>query len=173
MTPCRLHILGASGSGTTTLARAIAGHWSVPAHDTDDYFWQPTEPPYTVQRPIPERIALMEQMFLPRGRWVLSGSLISWGAPVMERVEAVVFLTLDPAERMARLTAREVLRRGAPPPEDDAFMVWARGYDDPAFLGRSRRHHEDWLAAQHQPILHLDSAAPVADLVQAVEDWAP
>jgi len=38
--------MGASGAGTTTLARAIAGQWAVPHADADDYFWIPSNPPY-------------------------------------------------------------------------------------------------------------------------------
>ena len=47
MKPCRVLVLGATASGTTTLARALADRWSVPHADTDDYFWVPTDPPYT------------------------------------------------------------------------------------------------------------------------------
>lgn len=43
LNPCRLFIMGASGSGTTTLGRAIANEWAVPHADADDYFWQPTK----------------------------------------------------------------------------------------------------------------------------------
>lgn len=49
MRRCKLHMMGASGSGTTTLARALADHWSVPHADADDYFWVPTDPPYWVR----------------------------------------------------------------------------------------------------------------------------
>jgi len=35
----RIHILGASGSGTTTLGRALAERLQCPHFDTDDYFW--------------------------------------------------------------------------------------------------------------------------------------
>src|SRR5438128_874343 len=45
----RLHILGASGSGTTTLGRALAEGLQCPHFDTDDYFWLPTDPPFTQQ----------------------------------------------------------------------------------------------------------------------------
>ena len=40
----------------------------------------------------------------------------------------------------------------------ETFLDWARGYDDPAFTGRSRAAHEEWLAARSQPVLRLDSA---------------
>ena len=42
----RIHILGASGSGTTALGQALAEHLRCPHFDTDDYFWLPTDPPY-------------------------------------------------------------------------------------------------------------------------------
>jgi len=41
----RIHILGASGSGTTTLGRALAERLQYPHFETDDYFWLPTAPP--------------------------------------------------------------------------------------------------------------------------------
>ena len=69
----RIHIMGASGAGVTSLGRALAEALAIPHHDTDDYFWQPTTPPYRDQRAIPERLRLMQEVFLPRADWVLSG----------------------------------------------------------------------------------------------------
>jgi adenylate kinase family enzyme len=82
MNPCRVLVLGATASGTTTLARALANRWSVPHADTDDYFWVPTDPPYTEKRPEEQRLRLMQEMFLPRSAWVLSGSVMGWGEPL-------------------------------------------------------------------------------------------
>lgn len=180
MTPCRLHITGASGCGVTTLGRALGQVWDVPVHDTDDYYWQPTDPPFTAKRPVPDRIALMETMFLPRRAWVLTGSLVGWGAPVAARFEAVVFLTLDHDVRMNRLRARETARHGAAirpgGPLHAAhrdFMDWASDYDDPTFTGRSLMQHRHWLSTLKCPVLELDSAAPVAALRDAVRRWSP
>lgn len=58
MEPCRLHVLGASGAGATTLGRAIATAWSVPHADSDDYYWMPTDPAFTTPRTVPERVDL-------------------------------------------------------------------------------------------------------------------
>ena len=71
----RLHIMGASGAGVTTLGRALADTLGLPHHDTDDYYWRPTDPPYRETRSIPDRLRLMHELFLPRPSWVLSGSL--------------------------------------------------------------------------------------------------
>jgi len=176
MTFCRVHITGASGSGTTTLGRALAAEWAVPHHDTDDYFWEPTDPPYTVKRDAGERLALMNQMFVPRRAWVLSGSLMSWGDALVPAFDLVVFLRLDPAIRMARLKTREELRVGAEAIAPSgrcrarflAFMEWAAGYDRPDFQGRSLKHHGEWLAKLPCPVMELDGSAAIGFLVAAV-----
>lgn len=174
MRRCRLHVLGASGSGTTTLARALANHWSVPHADADDYFWVPSAPPYVERRPEADRLGLMHEVFVPREAWVLSGSMVGWGESVVDQCDAIVFLTLDPAERLRRLEAREVHRRAGASFDEEAwaaFLEWARGYDDPTFGGRSRAVHEEWLAERDQPLLRLDSAAGPDTLVAQVLQW--
>ncbi len=148
----------------------------MPHGDVDDYFWQPTDPPYVQQRADRERVALMEQVFLPRPAWVLSGSMLGWGDSVVDRCDAVVFLTLESSARMQRIEARELARRGDGPVDEDAleaFLTWARGYDDPGFGGRSRVRHEEWLATLRLPVLRLDSALPPHELVAAVLSWDP
>ncbi len=180
MEPQRVHILGASGCGTTTLGRALADAWSVPHADADDYYWEPTEPPYTTKRDPEARLQLMEELFVPRAAWVLSGSLVSWGEPLIPRFDAVIFLTLDPGIRLDRLRRREQRRYGTRiEPGGDLrsdftdFLDWAAGYDDPNFDGRSLAVHELWLAALPCPVLRLDSAEPVSDTVQRIIDSAP
>ncbi|CAM4217803.1 AAA family ATPase [Janibacter anophelis] len=172
MTPCHLHITGASGSGTTTLGRALASAWAVPHADTDDYFWVPTTPPYTTKREEPERVRLMRDLFVGRDAWVLSGTLMGWGDELVEHFDAVVFLSAPHEERMDRLHAREVLRYGEtirPGGEREGayrdFMDWAGGYEDPDFDGRNRAQHEQWLADLPCPVVRLDSTWPVAELV--------
>ena len=66
MESCRIHITGASGAGVTSLGRALANALAIPHHDTDDYFWQPTIPPYQKKREIADRLRLMREMFLGR-----------------------------------------------------------------------------------------------------------
>jgi hypothetical protein len=72
-------------------------------------------PPRPDKRPAVDRLAVMEQVFLPRDAWVLSGSILGWGDSVVERCDAVVFLSLDPAERMRRIEAREHVWRSSLP----------------------------------------------------------
>lgn len=168
--------MGATGSGTTTLARALADRWAVPHADADDYFWMPSTPPYLAKRDEHQRIELMRQIFVPREAWVLSGSMLGWGDDVVAECDAVVFLWLDADERRRRLEAREVRRRVGQHVDLQAwneFMDWAMGYDEPDFEGRSRVAHESWLRSLTVPVLRLGSAQPTSELLEAVLAWEP
>jgi len=46
----KIFILGPSGAGTTTLGRKIAGELGILHQDSDDLFWEPTDPPFTFPR---------------------------------------------------------------------------------------------------------------------------
>lgn len=176
----RLHILGAAGSGTTTLGRALAEALDLPHYDTDAFFWEATDPPFTTPRSMPERLNRLEAALSASPGWMLSGSVVPWGDPLIPRFTLVVRLTLDPAIRMARILAREAARYGTRiEPGGDmeqanrAFLAWAAAYDTAGMEQRSQVRHEAWLARLPCPVLRLDSAAPVAALCKAVLDYIP
>jgi len=176
MRTCRIHVMGASGSGVTTLGRALADALALPHHDSDDYFWMPTTPPYRQQREVSERLRLMEAMFLPRADWVLSGSLAGWGDPIMAKFDLVVFLRTPPEIRLTRLRAREATHFGADVvaqggwrhDETEAFIEWASHYEDGGREGRNLQKHLAWLAKLPCPVLRLDGSRPLPDLVAEV-----
>jgi adenylate kinase family enzyme len=173
MKSCRIHIMGASGAGVTSLGRALAEALAIPHHDTDDYFWQPTIPPYRDKREIAERLRLMREVFLPRADWVLSGSLEGWGDAIIPAFDVVVFLTTPRELRLQRLRAREATHFGADAvapggwrhKETEEFIAWASRYDDGDREGRSLAKHQAWLAALPCPILHFDGTRSLPELV--------
>jgi adenylate kinase family enzyme len=176
MKSCRIHITGASGAGVTTLGRALADTLALPHHDTDDYLWKPTTPPYRELRETNERSRLMQEMFLPRADWVLSGGLDGWGDAVVPCFDLVVFLRTPQDLRMRRLQAREARHFGADSigpggwrfDETESFLDWASHYEDGTREGRNLARHEAWLATLPCPVLRLDGSRPVAELVDEV-----
>jgi adenylate kinase family enzyme len=172
----RIHILGASGSGVTSLGRALADALAVPHHDTDDFLWQPTTPPYRQLREIPERLRLMRELFLPRADWVLSGGLDGWGDPIIAQFDLVIFLVTPRDLRLQRLRAREARHFGADAVapggwrhrETEEFIEWASGYDDGDRASRNLAKHLAWLAALPCPVLRLDGSRPLPELVAEV-----
>ena len=171
----RIHILGASGSGTSTLGAALARRLGVPHADSDSLYWLPTNPPFTTPRPAEGRQALLLRTLPVDGHWVFSGAATKWAAPLEPYYDLVVFLRLDPAVRMARLRRREAARYGARilpggtmAAINAAFIAWAEAYDTAGSLRRGLVTHEAWLIDQPAPVLRLDSLAPVEALVAAV-----
>jgi adenylate kinase family enzyme len=177
MKRCRIHITGASGSGATSLGRALAHAMAIPHHDTDDYFWQPTIPPYQHKREIVDRLRLMHEMFVPRADWVLSGSLESWGNPIVSHFDLVVFLTTPTTIRLQRLRAREAAHFGADAVAPggwrnaacEEFIEWASRYDHGDREGRSLAKHQAWLATLPCPVLRLDGSRPLSELATEVQ----
>ena len=173
----RIRILGASGSGTSTLGSALASRLGVPYADSDSFYWLATDPPYTTPRPPEDRQALLVRNLPADGDWVFSGAATRWAAILEPYCDLVVFLRTDPAVRMARLRQREAARHGARiqlggdmVAINAEFIAWAEAYDTAGSLHRGLIAHEAWLADQPAPVLRLDSQLPVEDLVAAVLD---
>ncbi|MGU3577249.1 adenylate kinase, partial [Brucellaceae bacterium C25G] len=55
----RIYITGASCAGVTTLGAEIARLLSIQHIDVDDYYWLPTDPPFTIKRPPEDRVKLI------------------------------------------------------------------------------------------------------------------
>jgi adenylate kinase family enzyme len=175
MKTCRVHITGASGAGVSSLGRALADALSVSHHDTDDYFWRPTNPPYTEQREPAERLRLMREVFLDRTDWVLSGSLDGWGDPIIPYLDLVAFVYTPTAIRLERLRAREFKRFGAEAAPGGSihkevmeFIEWASHYDDGTREGRNLPRHQAWLTVLPCRVVRLDGTRQVQDMVNEV-----
>jgi adenylate kinase family enzyme len=172
----RIHITGASGAGVTTLGRSLANALAAPHHDTDDYFWLPTTPPFREKRDAADRLRLMRQLFLPRAEWVLTGSLQGWGDPLISYFDMVVFLYTPKEVRLKRLRDRETARFGAEAvapggwrhDETERFIEWASQYDDGEQASRTLERHQAWLAALPCRVLRLDGSGPLPELVGQV-----
>ncbi len=173
----RIHILGASGSGTTTLGRALAGRLAIPHYDTDDYFWMKTAIPYTEKRPEAERVAMMKADLGRSAEWVLSGSLCDWGGPLVPLFTLVVFLWIPAELRLSRLKQREIARYGTAALSPGGwfhqnhleFMAYAASYDDGGVDIRSRKLHEQWLAGLSCQVLRLETPLTIEEQVARIE----
>jgi adenylate kinase family enzyme len=177
MIPDRIHITGASGTGTTSLARIVADKHGHRHFDSDDYYWLPTDPPYTEKRPADDRLSFLRADLSQASRWVLSGSLCGWGDPLIPQFELVVYLTAARDVRLSRLHAREVERYGrdAVGPGGgrhhaaQAFLEWAGLYDDGGLDVRSRALHEAWLSAIECRVLRLDGEVDLSEQLSSIE----
>ena len=173
--PHHIHIFGASGSGATTLGTELAKRIDAPNLDTDAYYWTKTDPPFTNKNRPADRVAMIENDIKGIDNWVLSGSICSWGNPLLNKFTLAVFLQLPNALRMERILNRERTRFGK---RIDVggdmheahikFIDWANSYDHAVAPTRSLDLHEKWMKRLSCPILRLDSTVSVDELCDAV-----
>ncbi len=163
----RILITGASGSGTSTLAAALASAIGGVHLDADDYYWLPTTPPYRHKREGAARSALLLADLRAARTPVLAGSVVSWGEAIENFFDLIVFLYLDSAIRVERLRARETTRFGH---ADPAFLLWASQYDAGPPEGRSLSKHRAWLAARRCPVLELHGDLSVDERLARIRD---
>lgn len=146
-----IHIYGASGAGTSTLGRKISERLGYTFMDTDDYFWMPTNPPFTTKREKSERISLMRKDIEAAKNVVLSGSLTGWGDELIPLFTLAVRLETDTKLRIERLRKRESERFGARIEaggdmykNHQDFLEWASKYDTGNIDMRSKALHDHW-----------------------------
>jgi adenylate kinase family enzyme len=172
----RIHITGAAGSGVSTLGCDLAKRTGSVHLDTDDFYWAPTAPPFQQKREPAERLSLIREACAGLDKWVLSGSLMLWGDPLVPLFDLVVFLHVPTEVRLARLTEREARRFGAAAlvpggamhETHRGFMAWAAGYETGALGGRSLPRHREWLSRLPCPVLCIEGAHTRDDLVSRV-----
>ncbi|MFK7970545.1 MAG: AAA family ATPase [Bacteroidia bacterium] len=171
----KIHIFGASGSGTTSLGEALSQRWSYTHLDADDYYWVKTDPPFQEKIPIEKRNARITEDFEALENVIISGSMVSWGPEWTHAYDYAIFLYVPPALRLERLRAREVERYGKLldtnptfKQNSEAFLTWASQYDEGTFTGRSLAVHERWIEQLTCPVIRLDNTGTMDDLVAEV-----
>lgn len=146
----KLLILGASGTGCTTLGDNLSKRLKIPHFDGDDYYWIKTDPPYTTKRELPQKQELLKKDVSNHESWVFSGSPESWAPFVLPMLTATVFLYSPWPIRKARITKREIDRFGDRVlPGGDMyekhmeFLNWAKGYETNNTSSRTLVRHNN------------------------------
>lgn len=159
----RIHILGSSGSGVSTLGKELERNLSIKSFDCDSYYWEKTDPPFIKTTAIADRQNTLLADLNKQESWVCSGSMDSWSEPFEALFTHIIFLYVPSDIRIKRLRAREkklwgdrILPGGDMFEEHEKFMAWAAQYDEGLRSGRSLARHKAWLERQKAPVLKID-----------------
>ena len=162
----KIHLFGASGSGVTTLGKALSTKCSLPFYDADDYFWKKTNPPFVETHPLEERCRLLQEDIKKSSGpnvWVISGSMVSWGGLLHNEMDVAIYLFVPTELRIQRLREREFVRFGQRIKEGgdmyvahEKFIEWARQYESGQLSGRSYERHLEWMNTLKCPVLKIE-----------------
>ncbi|AYZ11027.1 adenylate kinase [Chryseobacterium arthrosphaerae] len=174
----RIHIFGASGSGVTTLGKALSEQLNIEYFDSDDFFWLKTEVPFTEKQNPEIRNTTVSDILHTTDSWIFGGSIIHWGENIFPPFDLVIFLYLPPEIRMERLRKREFERYGEEitvNPEravkSEEFLEWAKDYDhDTGIANRTLNAHREWLTGIDVPLLEISGDYPVSDKIKVILD---
>lgn len=160
-----IHLYGASGSGTSSLGRYIAEKSGCFFMDTDDYYWAPTNPPFTLKRTPEERLELINKELEKHEKVVLSGSLVGWGDELIPDITFAIRVVTDTDTRLQRIKQREKARFGARIEQGGdmyethvEFLKWASEYDTGGINMRSKLRHDEWQKLLTCPICIVDGS---------------
>ncbi|WP_226670761.1 hypothetical protein [Metabacillus litoralis] len=171
----RIHIMGASGSGTSTLGSSLSIVLPHIYLDTDDYFWTTK---FTKQSEVPERRSMLEKDLSLYENYILSGAVCGWGDNFKSYFDLVIFLWIPQDIRLERLQQREfqrygneILAGGSKYEQSKTFLEWASLYDSAGLEVRSKSLHEHWMADLPCPILKIEGDYTVNERVDIVLDY--
>jgi len=161
-----IHILGASGSGTSTLGRSLAEQLACAWFDTDCIYWEQTDEEY---------VRLMEEAIESNPDCVISGWLGRSGDVLISRFQLIVWLRTPTELRIRRLKARElanfgerILLGGDMYETHQSFLDYAGQYDDGGMDIRSYARQKEWLERAACPVLELDGCRTTESLAADV-----
>jgi adenylate kinase family enzyme len=171
----KIHILGAAGSGTTTLGIELEKLLGYKHFDTDDFLWEETNPPYQQKRPIPKREELLSKELEKDSKIVLTGSMVGWGEKLASYFDLVIYLWIPQDIRISRLREREKQKFGN---EIDIggkmhrthtdFIEWASEYDSGDENMRSKKYHDLWLDKLNCKVLKIEGTYELDEKIKMI-----
>jgi len=162
--PHGIIVFGASGSGCTTLGRELAGLLNFEHFDTDDYFFEQNNPPFTMkERPLNERISLLRPLL--KSNFVLSGCIREWDGAFDSMLSMAVFLITPTKIRIERVENREFNRNGERIKlggdlyiQHRKFIDYITTYDNGGMGTRSLASQGAWANSLSCPVVRVDGA---------------
>lgn len=176
----KIMIMGASGAGATTLGNHFVKNNTRFLHlDSDDYFWEKTDPPFQEARISDERNLLFETDFYSQENVVVTGSIFRWKTNYKDLFDLVVLLYIPQKIRLQRLAEREISRYGNKILFDEklnakykAFLAWAAEYDlEENTTSRSFKQQKQWLTEVECTTLFLDGDLTVKERLELLQNY--
>ena len=102
----KIHIIGASGSGKTFLAKQLSERLGIPAWELDELFWDNSAGSYNSN----ERGRMLEEI-LECDDWILEGVQHSWLGQAFAQADVICLLTTPPLLCRLRIVRRFFVRK--------------------------------------------------------------
>ena len=153
--PHGIIVFGANGSGKTTLGRELACILNFKHMDIEDYHFEKSEIPYTVERSSEDCLNLMLADIKKHGSFVISAVTGDFGGTIPRLYELAVFISAPIELRIKRIEQRayerhgERIRKGGDMHEQHLKFI-------DFVASRSLLSVEQWAETLVCPVIHID-----------------
>ncbi|MDD3397712.1 MAG: AAA family ATPase [Clostridia bacterium] len=161
----KICVIGAAGTGTSTIGRHIAFHYDIKQIESDYYAWEQTNPPFQKDRSYEEGRSLLNKAFDENENLIICGNVARWGKEFSDRFDLLVFLKAPTETRIKRINYRErelygerVLDGGDMFENFKKFLWYAEHYDVGDETFRSLKQHTNYIKNHIKcPVLEIDT----------------
>ncbi len=158
-----IHVMGASGSGTTSLGEYLADKLDFEVIESDFYKWEQTIPEFQVMRDIEESNRLLMQKIKSSSNLIISGSLHS-NPITFQYIDLIIYLKCPTKVRMERILKRDrELGRNSLECDGEVkenflgFLYLARNYNHLGVDKRSKRSQKVVIKESHAPVIYVNT----------------
>ncbi len=166
--PHGIIVFGANGSGKTTLGRELARILNFKHMDIEDYHFEKSQIPYTVERSREDCLNLMLADIDNHRSFVISAVTGDFGEKIPLMYDLAVFITAPIETRIKRVEQREYERHGERIREGGDMYEQHMKFVEFA-ASRSLLKIEQWAETLACPVIHVDG---MVDYKQTAADIA-
>jgi adenylate kinase family enzyme len=153
--PCGIIICGLNGAGKTTLARELSRLLRYKHMDIEDYYFLPSEIPYTRFRTQDECNTLMLADMEQHPNFILSAVIGNFGDEIVSRFGLAVLIDVPKEVRIARVKQRDITKFGERVlPGGDMYEQQMQFYAK--ITARPEDYAEQWAKTLPCPVIRVD-----------------
>lgn len=162
-------VFGANGSGKTTLGHELAQKFNCKHMDVEDYYFLPSDIPYTVSRTKDEAIPLILADIEKYCDFVLSAVTGDFGEKIISKFDFAVCLTVPRGIRIDRIRKRRIEKYGGRLlPGGDMYDNNERFIEFAAM--RPLDKIDDFARLLNCPVFYLDGTQPVEQPINKIDE---
>ncbi|MCL2108785.1 MAG: AAA family ATPase [Oscillospiraceae bacterium] len=154
--PKGIIVFGANGSGKTTIARELARTLDLKQIDHEDYCFEKSDIPYTVERSNEEIEALMLGDVEKFGRFVISACKGDFGDVIPQYYELAVYTEAPLELRIERVKRRGIERYGERVQKGGDMYEQQLDFVD-FVANRPLSEFEEWAKTLTCPVIRIDT----------------
>lgn len=170
----RILIIGASGTGTTTLGKRISTQLEIPFIDLDELFWIESEIPFTKFRNAEQLREIVNDKIYSNNEWLISGDPSLWNVGIEDKINYLIFLKAPADIRITRLEQRYDNQYGIASrvkgnlifENHQRFIKWTMQYDTGGITGRTKNKQESWISNLNCIIFETNSDKDLGSLTE-------